>query len=230
MNIRGTDSASAKACVVFDVCNTLYRENTTFEFVRFYNRNRYTWRLFGAAVSWRISPLFWVLAVIYKVTGIDLPRRAIIASLANESEAALRREARYYVRNRLSAQSISMVHECLNHHRKRGDRIVLISNSVDIVIEAIAATFDVEWRASVVSFKRGLCTGRLETDLTGEKLHVAHELLSGYLNPPRLIVYTDNLSDRALVEAADEAFVIIPSDGNTTAWKGTSAKFIFDRL
>jgi len=221
--------ASAKTCVVFDVCNTLYRENTTFEFIRFYNKKRFRWRFVQAAVSRRISPLYWIFAVIFKAVGFDVPRRVVIASLANEKEAALRSSARQYVQRRLPMQTITMVHARFRHHRARGDRIVLISNSMNIVIEAIAETLDVEWRGSTLGFDKGRCSGKLEADLTGRKLQVVQTLLAEYETPPHLIVYTDNLSDRTLVEAADEAIVIIPPNGDHTAWHGIRADFLFDR-
>jgi hypothetical protein len=43
---------------------------------------------------------------------------------------------------------------------------------------------------------------------------------------PDLVVYTDNLSDKALVEAASSAMVIIPPRGNRASWRGVEAEYL----
>jgi len=228
MAIAGSDapSGSAPTCVVFDVCNTLYDENTTFGFVRFYNAGRNWRRLVAVLVSRRASPLYWLLGLIYRATGVDLPRRAVIASLTGEPEGKLRSAARDYVRSHLSARAIAETQARLARHRSAGDRIVLISNSLDPVVEAIADRLGVEWKASRLGIRDGRLTGGLAIDLTGRKLEVARTILAEHAPRPRLVVYTDNLSDLALVEAADEAVVIIPPGGDRAAWHGVRAEFL----
>src|SRR5690606_22839990 len=130
----------------------------------------------------------------------DIPRWAVIACLGGLDREALRKAARGYVVGPLAERRILQTQARLQQHRQAGDRVVLMSNSLDAVVEAIAESFGVEWRASLLAFRGKRCMGRLEMDLTGRKLGKARELSADEAYMPELVVYTDNLSDRPLVE------------------------------
>lgn len=212
--------------VVFDVCNTLYDANTTFEFAHRVLSDRPLLRAIDLALSHRASPLFWAQAVLYRLGGIDVPRRVVIAGLRGIEQRDLRRAARAYVAEDLPATAIAETQARLRQHQRAGDRVVLVSNSLDVVIEAIAEALGVEWRATRLEYRGGRCVGRLAEDLTGRKLEVVQMMRGKHEPAPELVVYTDNLSDRALVEAADSAMVIIPPRGNRASWRGIEAEYV----
>ncbi len=212
--------------VVFDVCNTLYDANTTFEFARRVLADKPWLRAIDLALSHRASPLFWAQAVLYRLGGIDVPRRMVIASLRGIEQGDLRRAARAYVAEDLPARAIAETQGRLRQHQRAGDRVVLVSNSLDVVIEAIAEALGVEWRATRLAYRDGRCAGRLADDLTGRKLDVVQMIRGKHEPVPELVVYTDNLSDKALVEAANSAMVIIPPRGNRASWRGVEAEYM----
>jgi phosphoserine phosphatase len=210
---------AARRLVLFDVCNTLYDVNTTFGFVRHVVGQ-------GLRLPHRSSPLYWPQAVLYRLGIADLPRRRTLAALAGCERAALEAVARAYVTGPLAARAIPATQARLAEHRAAGDRVVLISNSLDVVAAAIAEQLGTEWRASRLGFAEGRCTGRLEADLTGRKLDVARALASEMDPAPERLVYTDNLSDRPLVDWADKAVVILPPRARRAAWAGVRAEFL----
>jgi HAD superfamily phosphoserine phosphatase-like hydrolase len=216
----------APKLVVFDVCNTLYDANTTFEFVRRIQSGKSWLRAVDCALSHRASPLFWAQAGLYRLGGVDVPRRVMIASLRGIGYEDLRRSARAYVAEELPSRAIAETHSRLQQHAQAGDRVVLVSNSLDVVVEAIAETLGVEWRASRLAYRDGRCAGYLDADSTGRKLDTVRELSDEHPPAPELVVYTDNLSDRALVEAADAAMVVIPARGSRAAWRGVIAEYL----
>jgi phosphoserine phosphatase len=210
---------AAPRLVLFDVCNTLYDANTTFGFVR-------QVVVQGLRLPRRSSALYWAQAVLHRLGIADLPRRRVLAALKGRERAALEAAARDYVTGPLAARAIPATQARLAAHRAAGDRVVLISNSLDVVVAAIAGHLGTEWRASRLGFAEGRCTGRLEHDLTGRKLGVARALAAETDPPPECLVYTDNLSDRPLVDWADKAVVILPPRARRAAWSGVRAEFL----
>src|SRR5690554_2067753 len=96
--------------VVFDVCNTLYDANTTFDFVRRVTSDRPWLSAFDRALSHRASPLYWGQAVLYRLCGIDVPRRVMVASLRGIKREDLRHAARAYVAEELPSRVIAETH------------------------------------------------------------------------------------------------------------------------
>jgi phosphoserine phosphatase len=214
--------------IVFDLCNTLYDENTTFGFVRFFHArcgHIRTERWLATMLS-RSSPIYYALAVVHRLFRFDLSRRLAIRTLEGHPEVALRAAASAYAAERLPGRANDPLHDALARHRAGGDRVVLVSNSLDIVVKPIADVLGVEWRASCLGFANGNCTGRIKTDLTGRKHAVVDALRLDAAAASSLWVYTDNLSDRALVACADRATVVIPRGSSRTRWGKVDAEFL----
>lgn len=217
-------SANSPRLVVFDVCDTLYDANTTVGFIDYYQRRHGNPRIGRTLRRWRskVSPFFYVGAVIHRLFGRDIARQRIIASLAGEGRDALAAAAHDYVREALSTRSNSPVRDRLESHRAGGERIFLLSSSLDVVVAEIAATLGVEFRSSELGFKNGVCTGRLQRDLTGGKAAVARTLEPD----AELWVCTDNRSDRDLLDIAARRIIVLPRGRGWDQWGGSDCEYI----
>lgn len=213
---------------VFDVCQTLYAANTSLGFVRQHHARCGPSLGAGmvAAIDDRRSPLFYLSAALHHGPGLDVHRWTLARSLWGASRAALAESAAAYVREVLPGQVNAPVLARLEAHRAAGDRIVLISNSFDIAVAAIAQALGVEWHASRLGFTGDLCTGRIEADLTGRKSELLVALLAQAVPDPVIHVYTDNQSDRDLVAMADHPTIVIPRGKSRASWAGIDADFI----
>jgi len=87
-----------------------------------------------------------------------------------------------------------------------GDQVVLVSNSLDIVIQAIAERFACESVASKLAIENGVCKGRLTESLTGKKHIAVQELLE--TPNANITVCTDNRSDVELLRRANRRIVV----------------------
>lgn len=217
---------SRPVLAVFDLCDTLYAENTTLGFVRFLlgRQGRGAARLALAAMQDRRLPLFYGLAVLHRGLGLDLWRPAAVRLLAGLTRAELEAAARAYAAQALPARANAETHARLMRHRAAGDRVAIVSNSLDLVVEAVAARLGVEWRASRLGFEAGRCTGRIAEDLTGRKAAVVAALAGEAA--PVIHAYTDNLSDRDLVAAADRPTIVIPRGRTRARWGRIDAEFL----
>jgi len=215
----------SKQIAIFDVCDTLFRTNTTLGFLRFFAD-----RMGDAAASavirrWtsRRSPAFLAGALAYRLFDQDIARTRVIRTLHGYTREQLQAAGDDYVRVELASQLVGPVHERLCEHRRRGERVILASSSLDVVISAVARELKTEWVASELGYADGRCTGKLVTDLTGRKPAALAPLLQ---DAASLHVYTDNRSDRALLQMADCCTIILPAGSNGRRWAGEDCDYL----
>lgn len=211
--------------VIFDICDTLYDVNTTVGFIQHYHL-RHPLKGIGRTLRrWtsKSSPSFYLGAIAHRLFGMDIARRRIIAALAGEPRASLVEAARDYARNILPSHENRPLHDRLEAHLTADDRVVLLSNSIDLVVAEIASNLGVEWCASKLGFDGDRCTGKLAEDLTGRKASTIRNLIE---RAGRIFVYTDNQSDRDLIAIADFATIVIPRGRADIPWGGSGCDYV----
>lgn len=213
---------------IFDVCGTLFNANTTIGFLIFYHQINGDRRsaLICKALTHRLSPGRYGAHIVGKIVRADLIRAALVATLAGQTRDNLREGARRYQAELLDHDWIFHSQALLKAHKERGERVVLMSNSIEPVIEAIAQSLGVEYVASTLAFDNETCTGRIAHDLTGAKHVALGELLKAYEQRPAIRVVTDNASDRALLDAADDRTVIWQGKRPHVAFTGLEANYV----
>lgn len=209
---------------IFDICDTLYAANTTVEFLRFYGQ-RNDPALTARVTRWtqRAHAAWWIGAASHRFLGTDIAKRRIIAGLAGHSRERIERDAELFVQEALPTIANTPLLERLQSHRSDGDSVWLLSSTIAPVAEAIGRSLGVPAHGSELGYRDGKSTGRLQTDLGGQK----HEWLSqraGNVERP-MSVYTDNQSDLPLIELADRATIVLPK-GRTRRWAGNGHDYI----
>ena len=220
-----TEGAQQVRLVVFDVCDTLYDANTTLDFIDYYHRQHSVSCIGRVIRRWRSrrSPYFYLGALAHRLLGFDIARRRIIRSLAGQPKAALHDAAREFVRDVLPQLANQELHDLLASHRRSGDRVLLMSSSLDLVIAPIAAQLGVDHRASALGFSGDRSTGQITDDLTGRKASAIADLRQ---DTAELWVYTDNRSDADIVSIADRAIIVIPNGKADSRWGGNDCDYI----
>jgi HAD superfamily phosphoserine phosphatase-like hydrolase len=216
------------ALAIFDLCDTLYAENTTVGFVRYFQARHGRWpgKVLVDILNSRRLPVFYIMAAFHRFLSIDLYRWAIVRSLRGYDRTKLRAAADAYATGTLPRTAIAETQNRLAAHRAAGDRIVIVSNSLDVVVEAVAKNFGIEWYSSQLGYRDGRCIGRIVDNLAGRKARVVARLVEDQPTPPIVHAYTDNLSDRDLVLAADRPTIIIPAGRTRARWGDIDAFFI----
>jgi len=212
--------------VVCDICETLYRSNTTTDYVRYVLEHMGLsdrLLLYRATVD-RWSPIFLVLAICCRMSAVDVGRRILLALLRGIHRDQLAELSTEFVSSFLTHRKISESHEYLDRAKRRGDAVLLASASIDPVVEAIAAKLGVRAVSSRLGYDRhGRCRGTLELDLTGRKVAAIRAML---LPGMALTVLTDNRCDRPLLELADEPIVFLRRESDRRHWRGFKARFV----
>lgn len=192
-----------------DVCGTLYSENTTAGFALFHHRfNGSKWREFLInIISGRWNPLVYAVVIAGKVYRKDFHRALVIASLKGESRSALQRSASCYIEY-LDKKAINSVHTFVEGMRELGWRTILVSNSIDVVVQAVAKKKSLEFVASEIAWTDDKCAGRISVDLTGQKRWHVENYLNRTLDVTECAVITDNESDSDLISVAQFQWLV----------------------
>lgn len=217
---------ATRALAIFDVCDTLYAANTTVAYLDHLASSGDHPAVARAIDRWtsRRSPSFWVGAVAHRLLGWDVARERLVASLRGEARDTLEAAARDFAANVLPALVNAPLIDQLEAHRAAGDRVMLVSSSLDVVIAAIASRLGAEFAASTLGFRNGRSTGKIIRDVTGKKDDIVRDLDG--VKPSHLVVYTDNRTDLALVRLADRATIVIPHGRRDEQWGGADVDTI----
>lgn len=198
---------------IFDVCGTLYRSNTTYDFLLYYFRRHdlRKYRILRLGLSLPIK----VLVVVSSKTGWkwDL-RKHLIGLLSGEPEAKLRAAATHFVADWLTGREIDDVHTLLQEAKYQGHPVTLASGSLAPVIQAIADRLNVDgYHASTLETDaHGVLTGKYLSDIKGCKEQALH------LKDHSYILATDNLDDLPLIQKAQNAYIVTKRK-NLGKWK-----------
>lgn len=203
---------------VFDICNTLYDSNTTFDFIWFVleKKKYFVKKLMLGFIAKKQSPLFLILALLQRAAKLDLPKQWALRLLADSSKEELYRLGREFYSTVLENKKVGPTHDLLVKAASSKARVLLLSSSIDPVVAAIADGLGVDYESSQLSYTQGIFRGALSRELAGRKLNSVAPYLRD--ENTKLTVITDNPADKELVEAADRRYVVIGHERAKARW------------
>lgn len=189
--------------LIIDICGTLYKSNTTFDFIKYH---------FGDSAQFKMINNFrrnrFVCNLNYmwfKLTGDDVMRRRLIKILKGESKDKLVSMAKDFYENYLLSHRNSQCFDIIEKYRNNGARLVLVSATLDIIAKTIAEYENVpEWVASNLSFDNDRCEGKIKNDLLKGKLEYTLRLTDN----THFDVITDNYSDGDIIKASSHSYLV----------------------
>ena len=193
-----------KEIYIFDICGTLYKSNTTFDFLNWLFEKNWKFRFFKRIYTSIIWKLFNKILRVY--FHLDLTRILALSFLKGYSKDVLSNYADNFVNTFLSSRKNIEVIQSLEALKIQGKNIVIMSATIDVVAQAIAKSLKIDcYKSSLLKYDDSICQGKLIQDLLGNK--------TAYLDKQTQIaaVYTDDLSDANLLELAKEKNIIIYS-------------------
>jgi|WetSurMetagenome_2_1015567.scaffolds.fasta_scaffold204610_1 HAD superfamily phosphoserine phosphatase-like hydrolase len=190
--------------VVFDLCGTLYNSNTTFDFLDFYFQNDA--RYLKYRQLFKTFPLRVFNSLSRRLIKREYIRSRLIRFLKGRSKEDLTESARRFLQDYLSGKRIAATHDLLQSFRSKNMRLVLMSASLDFIVETVAIELNfADFHATSLSYFDGICTGVILRDLLYEKPRVFSNVY-GHSKPA--VVVTDDRLDRDLVRQAAKAYIV----------------------
>jgi len=199
--------------ILVDICGTLYKSNTTFDFLSFYLKSKpyKVFRIISRSIFWRI-----LNKLLFSKFHIDLTRIIAVSFLRGSTINELKKAMEDFYMESLTHLKINSVLEVLEYYKTAGTQIILVSATLDFIAEKIASSLDIkQWYATELVYKNDVCVGRISRDLLNMKLPY---LQTQNVNPPFSTVLTDNFTDLDLVIEAKHA-IIVTNNRNLKYWK-----------
>jgi phosphoserine phosphatase len=210
---------------VSDVCGTLFYENTTLGFIRFYTqkKSKLKFLLFLILVS-NLSPVFWSFKILeyFFSNNRRLFKKLIILFLKGEKERNIRKSAKYYINILLRKKKIEKVWDYLNNYKKNKFRIILASGSIEPVILEISKRIKADYISSSLELKNNKYTGYMLSDISKNKID--HLKLIGIDSEEINFFISDNFEDLDLIKNAKKGIAISHSSRNLEFWKTNKIK------
>lgn len=221
---------SISSPVIVDVCGTLVRDDTTIGLLRHhYERNRRHHYVRYAAfmlLTVRVSPFRWLFVLSEKISGRYLLKHILIAMLRGDDVNELYISADEYSSELLENRRVKSVWSRLESIVPR-DQIVLASASLEPVVRLLAEKLGVGYVSSLLDVQQGLLTGRYFEDITGKKAQAISGKYGSQFLSGTFSIFSDNLTDRSLLEKADSAFVVLHRARDRKKWQGINANFLW---
>lgn len=194
--------------VVSDICHTLYKSNTTFDFFRYLINKRklsFNKRVYFGLITSKFSPFFWLLAVNGKIFKVDIFKTLVVRLLKSLEVEKVEKWADEFFVNYLQLRTIKPTITIL----KKFDfsEVILISATLYPVAKSIAKHLGIKnYIATELEVKDNKYTGKISFELSGKKLEALYSLKKEEV--PIDIVITDNFTDHTLMAAAKNKYAV----------------------
>jgi HAD superfamily phosphoserine phosphatase-like hydrolase len=198
------------AIAVFDLCGTLYDSNTTFDFLDFYFHANSQYQRERKIM--RTTPFRAFNRVYRSLTKREIIREKLIRFLFGIPRRTLLDAAAQFAKSELENKKINKVHELLDQYRAEKKKTILMSASLDFIVEEVAKmlSFD-NFHATSLEYVNGICTGKIKYDLLFHKKEFYFKTYD--INEP-FVVITNDKYDSDLVGKASKAYIIANGRAN----------------
>ena len=132
-------------------------------------------------------------------------RSILIYTLKNESLEKLEEIANIFVTDILDNEKIDQIFNIFNENiHLKNKNVILISASIDPVINALGRRYKVKTISSQIEYDNGVSTGKLLIDIRGNK-----NLLMKNFTTQESVFYTDNIDDLNCSNIVNKIFFIV---------------------
>ncbi len=200
---------------VFDVCDTIYKVNTTFSFLDHFCANNRKYLFFRKIT--RLFPIKVFNYFFYKIFKKDIIRFFGTSFLRGKEVEEVQKYSHIFVHTDLVQEIKDSTVAMLNQYKDQGYQIVLMSGSYTFIIEEVAKYFEVDhFYASKLNTVDKFYTGKYDEDILLSK----YELLQNeFKKIDELVVVSDNKSDLELMQAADQSFAVCNKENDIKFWE-----------
>lgn len=179
----------------FDVDGTLYKGNSTFDFIEYVNRSNKEYSVFRD--KYRYLRIYnKVLNTFFHYDWYKLKSAEFLAGYSNEKLELL---AHSFYQDVLLKNEIQPVLDLLSFYKANNYQVVLVTATFDPIVKIIAQYLGVnDYFCTRLVYKNGICTGKYEKDILNDKLSIVSEKYN--LSNCISVFYSDNHQDIPLLK------------------------------
>lgn len=191
---------------VFDICGTIFKSNTTFDFLTFLlvpkSKSYSCFDKIRKTIAWKV-----INKLSRTYFHLDITRIIALRFLRGYSREQLLSEADTFYDTYLMKHPNSYVLDKIREIQADNSCDLLIASAtIDVVAEVIANRLQIkEWHSSELCYKDGICQGKLSKDLLGKKKEVVGNILGCSVDS----MFTDDFTDIPLLKSAKQKNIIV---------------------
>lgn len=190
---------------LIDICGTIFRSNTTFDFMRYWFSDASWYKRMQFFRHFRI--VGFLNAKIHHYFHIDIMRQYTISKLRGYTEQELLSMTTKFYDEFLSLVINKKIIDLIEKKRQEGAKLVIASATLDCISKEVAKRLNIDIQySSELDYKDGVCQGKLKSDLLASKLCKLKSL--GLNMSFDFEVVTDNYSDSDIISKAEYAYLI----------------------
>lgn len=204
-----------------DICGTIFKSNTTFDFVKYMYGNKLRVKFFFS-LPYRIYN-----RIMDKLFHKEPLRRNLIAILKGNTIAELEQQAESFYTDYLKSCENEEVINIIEKMRQQGMKLVIVSATISPIAKVVARHLKIDtWLSTILSYSdSGICVGTIRRDLLKDKKSALSDI---GLNAPYEGIITDNYSDKGLIELSEIPF-LVTYNRCTEKWKKQLTKETISR-
>jgi phosphoserine phosphatase len=191
--------------ILLDICGTLYRSNTTFDFLKYFFRNkRFPFLLI---LTFWSKPARLINKIVYNIIRCDIARTFLVGLLSGYSKEEISKKAAVFVNEVLETkQQYDVIDNVRKLQNKQNARLIIVSSTLDCIAAAVSNAFGIkEYYASELEYVDSICTGKIKNDLLDCK---AQKLLERGIAPPFGMTISDNFTDIELMQRSAFSYIV----------------------
>jgi HAD superfamily hydrolase (TIGR01490 family) len=191
----------------FDMDRTVLRIDSGMSWMKFLRR-RGELSALGMAQA-----IYW--SVLYKLAVLDMESlaRKLTADLRGQTEAEMIAKCKIWYEADVAHQIARRARRAIEHHRERGDILVMLTGSTQFVAEVVSASLGIEHTlCSRIEVRDGIFTGDLEQLCFGHyKVPLAERFANAnHVDLEHSVFYSDSYNDLPMLSRVGEAVVVNP--------------------
>lgn len=191
---------------LFDVDGTLYKGNSTFDFIQYVNRNNEKYSFFKK----RYKYLRVYNKILNTLFHYDWYKLESAKFLTGYSQDELEKLANQFYNDVLVKNKIKPVLELLQFYRQNQYQIVLVTATFDPIAKVIAKKLDAnDYICTNLIYQNNICIGKYEKDILNHKLAMIGEKYN--LTNSESVFYSDNKQDIPLLKKTSLGAYIVKS-------------------
>ncbi|MCK7011764.1 HAD family hydrolase [Enterobacter roggenkampii] len=189
--------------VALDLCDTLVKGNTTFIFLDHLLKDNLLYRIYRRMSRWLPFKFFFKVSSLIK---FDVNRKIALLFLRGIKKNILQENANFLVQHSFvyDDQIVELIENC----KASKVPVYIVSASLDVIVEAVAIKFGVQYISSCLDFNSNVCTGTLRQDLLYTKETFFTKESEEYcgIDFEQLVFVSDNIQDISLLRKAKFGF------------------------
>lgn len=190
--------------VIFDLDDTLFYGNSTFDFIHFVKKNDKMYKKFKKQYKYmRVYNKFCFLLFKY-----DWYKKKSVLFLKNYTKEEIEDLIDQFYLEVLSKNRIEYMLDLMEYHRQKGYKIAIITATLDVIANKVSKIFEIDYIYStpMIFDSQNIATGCYRKDLLHSKSNIFHTKIKNSFD--EILFFSDNKQDIQLLKEVTLGFKI----------------------